>query len=223
MRINKKNRYPILRIEGGMYMIFNRPDWYELMELSYLEDLKVLFEETQRMWRSSLDEIGKEIDQLDNEEDKDEYVDCHYDNIVQFRDDLPRITNNSILVNIYSFFEVQLVDFYSNVRSKTDNEVNAKHLTNKLNFMNEIFGCGVVTIDEIAHLDFVRELRNRIMHSNGIIKEKDFPELVKKIEGNPLTKISDRNELILDHNFIYSTFEIVEGVLRNLNRNVSQL
>ncbi|MGG4094331.1 hypothetical protein [Paenibacillus lautus] len=204
-------------------MIFKRPDWYEIIELSYLEDLKMLFEETQRMWRNSLDDIGEEIDQLDDEEDKDKYVDHYYDNIVQLRDDLPRITNNSILVNIYSFFEVQLVDFYSNVKSKTDNDVNAKHLTDKLNFMNERFGREVVTIDEIVHLDFVRELRNRIMHSNGKIKVNDFPELVIKIEEDPLTNISDRNELILDHNFIYNTFDIVESVLRNLNRNVSQL
>lgn len=218
MRINTDSKG-----EGGMYMIFNQPDWYEIIELSYLEDLKVLFEETLRMWRSSLDDIGKEIDQLDDEEDKNEYVDHHYDKIVQLRDDLPRITNNSILVNIYSFFEVQLVDFYSKVKSKTDNDVNAKHLTDKLNFMNERFGRGVVTIDEIVHLDLVRELRNRIMHSNGVIKEKDFPDLVKKIEEDPLTKISDRNELILDPNFIYNTFQVVEDVLRKLNRSVSQL
>ncbi|SDJ87611.1 hypothetical protein SAMN05421868_1524 [Paenibacillus naphthalenovorans] len=200
-------------------MHFNKPNWYEIIELSYLEDLKVLFEETQRMWKSSLDAIGEEIDQLD-EEDKEEYVDHHYDNIVQLRDVLPRITNNSILINIYSFFEVQLMDFYNNVKSKFDSDVNARHLTDKFNFMNESFGREVVALDEIAHLDFVRELRNRIMHSNGVIEEKDFPELVNKIEECPQTKLSDRKELILDNDFINKTFEIVEGILRNLNSNV---
>lgn len=85
-------------------MHFNNLNWYEIIELSYLEDLKTLFEETQRTWKSNLDEIGEEIDRLD-EEDKDEYVDYHYDIIIQMRETLPRITNNSILINIYSFLK----------------------------------------------------------------------------------------------------------------------
>ncbi|MEK4509367.1 hypothetical protein [Paenibacillus sp. FSL K6-2524] len=203
-------------------MHFNNLNWYEIIELSYLEDLKTLFEETQRTWKSNLDEIGEEIDRLD-EEDKDEYVDYHYDIIIQMRETLPRITNNSILINIYSFFEVQMIDFYNDVKSKLSSDVNARHLTDKLNYLNESFGSEVVTKDEIAQLDFVRELRNRIMHSNGVIEKKDFTELVNKIEECSHIKLSDRKEIILDNDFIIKLFEIVEDVLRNLNRCVKSL
>ncbi len=108
-------------------------DWFEIMELSYLEDLRVLFNETQNTWRSKMDSFQEEIDQID-EKDREEYIDFHYDNLVQIRDNLPRITNNSMLTNLYSFFEVSLNDFYDKVRTESASDVQTKHLTNKLIF-----------------------------------------------------------------------------------------
>ncbi|WP_106768256.1 hypothetical protein [Paenibacillus faecalis] len=202
-------------------MHFNKVNWYEIIELSYLEDLKILFDETQRMWRSNLNEIGEEIERLD-ESDRDEYVDHHYDTIVQMRETLPRITNNSILTNIYSFFEANLIDFYNEVKRKLVSDISAKHLTDKLHFINESCTTAVITENEIIQLDFIRELRNRIMHSKGLI-ENNFAELAKRIEECPKITTSDRKELIISNDFISDTFELVEDVLRNLNSNIKNL
>jgi len=202
------------------FKVGNEIDWFELVELSYLEDLKVLFNETQNIWRSKMDSFQEEIDQID-EKDREEYIDFHYDTLVQIRDNLPRITNNSMLINLYSFFEVNLYNFYDKVRSDSASDVQAKHLTNKLDFLNETFAVEAVKMNEITQLDFVRELRNRIMHSNGKIVKKQFPELVVKIEECPHVSLSSMNELVLSNNFIDETFTLVEDVLRNINARYS--
>lgn len=202
-------------------MHFNKVNWYEIIELSYLEDLKTLFEESQRMWKSNLNAIEEVVDRL-NENDKDEYIDFHYDTIVQMRETLPRITNNSILTNIYSFFEANFFDFYNEVRSKFSSDINAKYLEDKLKYLNESFEKEIVSEDEIIQLDFIRDLRNRIMHSKGII-EDSYTTLIIKIEECPLIKRTEKNELILSNEFINNTFELVKNVLLNININVKKL
>ncbi|EFU40906.1 hypothetical protein PVOR_18709 [Paenibacillus vortex V453] len=198
------------------FKVGNEIDWFEVLELSYLEDLKVLFDETQSTWRGKMDSFQIEVDQLD-EKDKEEYIDFHYDSLVQIRDNLPRITNNSMLTNLYSFFEVNINEFYDKVRIESASDIQTKHLTSKLNFLNEKFAVEALKTEEIIQLDFIRELRNRIMHSNGKVEKRHFPELVIKIEQCLHTSLSNLNELILSNDFIDETFVLVEDVLRNIN------
>ncbi|MGG4141747.1 hypothetical protein ABEW34_01340 [Paenibacillus algorifonticola] len=198
------------------FKVGNEIDWLEALELSYLEDLKVLFDESQSRLRSKMVSFQERVDRVD-EKDKEDYIDFHYDTLVQIRDDLPRITNNSMLTNLYAFFEVHLNNFYDKVRIESASDVQTKHLTNKLNFLNEKFAVEAVKTKEIIQLDFIREIRNRIMHSNGKVEKKQFPELVLKIEHCPHTSLSSLNEIILSNDFINETFKVVEDVLRNIN------
>ncbi|MER0468112.1 hypothetical protein ABR330_15855 [Bacillus cabrialesii subsp. cabrialesii] len=150
----------------------------------------------------------------------EEFVDWHYDEISQYRDDFPSIMRNSLFISVYSFLEEKVIDLCDQ-----PDETSIK--------LEDLQGNGIkrasLFIKKVLKDDFpddtkewhfilnANQIRNCIVHCGGDIDKAKNPKRVRNAVNELENVIEGRhNKILLNEDFCIEFIDVVEKFLRDL-------
>lgn len=129
--------------------------------------------------------LGRELYEFEesmkelSDDEKEEFVNWHYDEIAQYRDDFPMIMRNSLFISVYSFLEEKVIDLCNQ-----PDETSIK--------LDDLQGNGIkrasLFIKKVKKDDFpddtkewhfinnANQIRNCIVHCGGDIEKAKTPK-----------------------------------------------
>ncbi|MGM0747101.1 MAG: hypothetical protein ACQEUS_04385 [Bacillota bacterium] len=170
--------------------------------------------------------LGREIYDFEesmkelSDEEKEEFVEYHYDEIAQFRDDFPSIMRNSLFISVYSFLEEKIIDLCGQpdetsikLEDLQGNGINRASLFIK-KIKKEVFP------DDTKEWHFItnaNHIRNCIVHCGGDVEKAKNPKRVRHaIQELKHAFESRHHKIILSEEFCLEFISVVERFLCDL-------
>jgi len=180
--------------------------------------------------------INEEIEKYQGQEhDIHEY---YQDQYYQYKEFYPSIFNNSTLLSLYSFFELNLKELCNTIGTHSDLKRKPKHLNGQnyveksRHYLELVIGINLSDLQATwEKITFYRRIRNKIAHNNSSIVEKSGPitsqPLYDLIVSNPNLKLKDTNGtfFISNDQFLLDFCDLIEHyivpIIQKVEANVS--
>ncbi|MED1820995.1 hypothetical protein P4V11_19125 [Bacillus subtilis] len=190
--------------------------FFVLGKLQMFKDYAEYIEDTLGSELNRFDESMKEL----SDDEKEAFVDWHYDQIAQYRDDFPIIMRNSLFISVYSFLEEKVIDLCNQ-----PDETSIK--------LDDLQGNGIkrasLFIKKVKKDDFpedtkewhfiqnINHIRNCIVHCGGDIEKAKNPNKIRNAV-NELGNVTEgsHNKIFLNKDFCIEFINVVEKFLRDL-------
>jgi len=191
--------------------------WLSL-SLTHFQDLERFLEETEALWVTNLDTYEDKGNEIKDEESREEFFDYHYDELVIYRDDFPRIARYSVFVSCFSYFEKLCLEYYN--RALRLNTTLEKYQSDKLLHARDYviwfrknFGKAIFSKQIIHMFDEMNQVRNRIVHSNGKVDLNKHKGIVQIIENSSLIELNNLNEIHLSKGYISEVTRVLSELI----------
>ncbi|WP_307892580.1 hypothetical protein [Bacillus swezeyi] len=185
-------------------------------KLQTFEEYAEYIESSLRSELYKFDEAFRE----ESDEDKEEFIHFHYDEMAQFRDNFPAIMRNSLFISVYSFLEEKIIELCNQ-----PDETGIK--------LDDLQGNGIqrasLFIKKVMKKDFpddtkewhfimnANQIRNCIVHCGGDIDKTKSPTKVRNAV-NELKNVTEsrHSSIVLNEEFCLEFIKVVEKFLRKL-------
>lgn len=166
-----------------------------------------------------LDSFREYMDGL-SDDDKEEFIDCHYDEIAQYRDDFPTILRNSLFISVYSFLEDKIIDLCDQP-DKTSiklDDLQGNGIKRASLFIKKVKKEDFPdNTDEWRFINNANQVRNCIVHCGGDVEKANNTNKVKNAVAQlENVSIDKHNKLILNDKFCFEFINISKKFLKDL-------
>ena len=200
--------------------------WNELnliFKLEHLKEIEMLLENTNSLWEKRYQELLAQADSIEDEDIKTEFYDFYFEELQLMSETLPRINRYGLFSNLFSFLEYNiLVQCKEAIRTLSiDNEIKGHYFSDYIIFLRENVSLQLISVDIEQEVEFMRIIRNRILHSNGKVdvtsEKKQHVEAKHYVESNPLLRFSDDKHILLSDEYIRKCLQLVEGIITEIH------
>lgn len=134
----------------------------------------------------------------------------------------PKVTKYNLLVSSFSFLEQNLIEYYTVALEKfsISQVVEKNGAYYYLKWFQENFD-GLINQSLKKKFDDIRLLRNCIVHNNGKIEEGQFFNTRRVIENSSSLSINQFNEIMIDSEYIYESFEVISSFIKKIHRYIN--
>ena len=187
----------------NMVIGFGWDDFSLMIKLDTISDFTLLFENTNQMYKRHFDDLVQLAESIEDDETKQEYYDYNIDSFILYRDTLPRISKYGILMNLWAHLEYSVLELANEAITKLgiDAKVKGLGLEDYLNFINENVDGELLCSENQDKAEVLRVIRNRIMHSNGIVDRESraiqHVNAIEYVETNDLLTFSEKDQIIV--------------------------
>lgn len=167
--------------------------------------------------------LGREIYDFEesmkefSDKEKEEFVDWHYDEIVNFRDVFPSIMRNSLFISVYSFLEEKIIDLCGqpDETSIKLEDLQGNGITRAALYIKKIKK--EVFPDDIKEWHYIinaNHIRNCIVHCGGDVEKSKNPKKVRHaIQELKHVLENSHHKIILSEEFCMEFISVVERFL----------
>ncbi len=203
--------------------------WNELnlmFKLEHLKEIEILLNNTNLLWEKRYQELLAQAESIEDEDIKIEFYDFYIEELQLMSETLPRINRYGLFSNLFSFLESNVLEQCKEaIRTLTIvNEINGNYFSDYIRFLRENVSLQLISADIEQEVEYMRIIRNRILHSNGKVEvlsvKKQHVEAKHFVESNPLLRFSDNKHILLSDEYIRKSLQLVEGIITEIHNAI---
>lgn len=205
---------------------FSWDDFSLMIKLETINDFTLLFENTNQMYKKYYDDLVQSAESIEDEETKQDFYDFHIDDFNLYRETLPRISKYGILMNLWAHLEYSVLELANEAITKLgiDGKVNGQYFGGYLDFIKENVNREVICTETQHKAEILRVIRNRIMHSNGIVnRESQAQQHVKAIEyveTSTILSFSKKDRIIVSDDYVKECLDLAHVIIEEIHNSI---
>ncbi|QNR65446.1 hypothetical protein IAQ67_16255 [Paenibacillus peoriae] len=198
----------------------------------FSDDMEQIIKEKAAKHTIEMNELAKEYT---NEQDLDIFWDYNSDRFRQLYQDYPNTLRTSLLISCITHLEKAVTDIFNDLQAnhgeifaspKSNRQLKGSLIEKEIQSMSQhLFLEDVCSSDQWGRIVYYILLRNRVIHSAGLVHPKDYEDLFNKIKSeenseNKIVVLNEYHEIIMLENSSKQIIGDCEFFINNLTAKV---